>query len=649
MNKQSLFFFFLVGVLFLLFWSGISWQGITVRAFAQEELKEQKKVNMDFDRVDLGVFIKFISNLTGKNFLVDDKVRGKVTIISPKPLTVDEAYKVFQSVLEVNGFTTVPSGDVVKIVRTVESRQKNVPLRTDSGAKIQGEDEIITQLIPLEHADSSKLRKILVPMVTKQGLLVAYSPTETIILIDYSSNVKRLKHIIAALDKETFTGKISLFSLENGSADEMVQKLNKLLASGRKGRKQLQQSKLAIVPDERTNSILVLAGREQMAEIKTIVEKLDQPASKNLSNIRVIPLENAQAEDLAKVLSTMPGRKTERKEEAVISRGVSIVADQPSNSLVITAEPKEFQTLLPIIQSLDQPRKQVFVEAAIVEISLDTTIGSGIKWQGGGKLGSEGVALGTSNGPVGTTPKEIAGNFSNTGLNLGFFSFPFTFNNQKYFSLSSFINVSQTDNRVKIISTPQLMTMENEEAKVVIAENRPYLTSREETESGNNFSNFEYKDVGVTLKVTPMINNQGWIKMAIYQEVSRADLAALATQGLSATTPITRKRTAETTVSVKDGQTVVLAGLMEKKNSKTKSQIPLLGDVPILGHLFKNTDDTNEKTNLMVFITPHIVKTPDDARALTYNKSKILNKIRFGDEGRVQALADEFSIYSPMP
>ena len=615
----------------------------------QAENKPQKTVTLDFDQVDLKVFIKFISNLTGKNFVVDDKVRGKVTILSPTPITVDEAYQVFLSVLEVQGFTTIPSGNVVKIVRTVESRQKNMETTSRMSIEPKPQDQVITQIIPLEHATAAELRKILVPMVSKQGLIVAYNPTETLILIDYESNVKRLLTIITSIDVKTFDGNINLIHLNHASAQDVTSKLSQLLATGQEGKKALQKGEVAFVADERTNSIIFLAAPQKSQKIKTIISNLDQPTPENLSNIQVVALENAQAEELATVLSSLSGQKANEKGEPVISSSVSIVADKPSNSLVIIAEPKEFQTLMPIIQRLDEPRKQVYVEAAIVEVSSDTSLNLGINWQGASDFGSgssEGVLFGSSSGLVGSSVDDITSAIASNpaGLSFGILSFPFTFQGEEFFSLGAFINASQNDNSVQIISTPQLMTMENEEAKVVIAENRPFITSREESETGNDFTNFEYKDVGVTLKVTPLINNKGWIKLNLFQEVSRIDPNV----EFTSQTPITRKRTAETTVRVKDSQTVVIAGLMEDKNSNTESKVPGLGDIPLFGNLFKNSSKEDSKTNLMIFITPHVVDSLDDARKMTLDKSKLLNKLRFDIDGHVKPISSSFILHQPV-
>ena len=624
---------------------------------AAENNENQKMVNMDFDQVDLKVFIKFISKLTGKNFVVDDKVQGKVTILSPSPISVPEAYKVFESVLEVNGFTTVPAGEVIKIVRTVESRQKSVQTRKKVDFPASLEERVITQIIPLDYASANQLRKILVPMVSKQGLLVGYQPTEMLILIDYETNVNRLYQIIEAVDVKPEFGIISLIVLDNASAEKIAQKMSNLLATGKQEAQGLQQGPFKIVPDERTNSLIVLADKEQTARIKQIVQELDRPTPKNLSNIQVIPLENSQAEELAKVLSSLAGYKPEEQEEAVISKNVSIVADKPSNSLVIIAQPKELETLMPIIEQLDKPRKQVFVEAAIIEVSTDTRLSLGVDWTFSEQASDE-LLFGKVNSPPfgadfnfdSQATDLISNTFARGGsLSLGMLGLPFTatINGEErtFYGLGAFLQASQSDNNVQIISTPQLMTMENEEAQVVIAENRPFITSLQgETGTNQEFTNFEYKDVGVTLKVTPLINNQGWVKLNLFQEVSRIDPNV----DFDTQTPITRKRTAETTVTVKDGQTVVIAGLMEKRTSNTKSQVPGLGDIPILGHFFKNTDNQAEKTNLMVFITPNIVQDQAAAEKITYSKSRYLSKLRFEKDGRIKPIPDEFIVFSAL-
>ena len=463
---------------------------LTDKARAEKDSEQGREtVNMDFDQVNIKVFIKFISKLTDKNFVIDDKVRGKVTVLSPSPVTVEEAYKVFQSVLEVHGYTTIPSGNVTKITRTVDARHKDVPTSSKQAIQSKPGDNVITQIIPLEHANSSHVRKILVPMVSKQGLLVGYDPTDTLILTDYESNVQRIKKIIREVDVKTFKGEISIVQLQNASAKKLTQNISKLLGKNKRRQTSFQLGKVKLIPDERTNSIVILANKEDTTRLNNIIDKLDRPAPQSQTNIRVVSLANAQAAKMAEVLSSLAKGKTDKKGKKLISENVSIVADKPSNSLVIIAEPREFNNLMPIIQKLDSPRKQVYIEAAIIEVSSNDSLNFGLNWQGGGEInnGEDGFAFGSSNGFVDPTAdtafKSASNNLGASGLSFGMLSFPFTYDGKKYFSLGSFLNISETDNQVNIISTPQLMTMENEEAKVVIAENRPFTTSREITDN----------------------------------------------------------------------------------------------------------------------------------------------------------------------
>ncbi|HMB32309.1 MAG TPA: type II secretion system secretin GspD, partial [Desulfohalobiaceae bacterium] len=480
-----------------------------------------------------------------------------------------------------------------------------------------------------------------------QGLLVSYKPSNTLILVDYASNVNRILSMIHEIDVLNFPGKISVFNLQNASAQKTVDKLTKLITQKNSGPKEIPIGKVRFVPDQRTNSILFIANAKESQRIRRLLKQLDRPSPKKLSDIQVVHLENAKAEALAKVLSSLRGEKTKKERQSVISKDVSIVADKPSNSLVIIAEPQEYKKLEPIIKKLDSPRKQVYVEAAILEVSSETTLNLGLQWQGGGEVGSEGIFYGASQGLAGTNVDDITKRLQTSGLSFGILSFPFTYQGNTYYSLGSFLKASQQDNKVHIVSNPQLITMENEEAKVVVAENRPFLTSQQTTETENDYSNYEYKDVGVTLKVTPLINNKGWIKLSIYQELSRVDPTQI-TGDLTATTPVTRKRTAETTVRVKDGNTVVIAGLIEDKKSNSETKIPILGDIPYVGPLFTTQDNKNKKTNLMVFITPRVIKDTDDSKKITYEKSRLLNKLQFGLDGYLDVIPEGFITYGPL-
>jgi len=628
--------------IFLFFFLVQAMPPAAVHAAAEQE----KRVSMDFKDVEIEVFIKFISDLTGKNFIVGNKVQGKITVISPKKVTVDEAYAVFESVLEVNGYTTVPSGNVTKIVRAVQARKKNVSIQTERTGAERASDRIITQVIPLKHASSQKLRKILTPLTSKQGLLVDYPPSDTLILTDYESNIQKILSIIRRVDRKSVQVQLKVFKLDHAEALQIAKSLNNIM----KARQQVQgKGNVPFVyaaPNERINSVILLAEKGSVQQMASLIAKLDKPTPKGDAKVHVVRLDNAVAQDLAKVLSGLASTEG-KKGKPLISKNVQVSADKASNSLVITAKQEEFNALKTVIDKLDQRRAQVYVEAAIMEVSMDTSLDAGIDWQGAAELGDEGIGVGTIGGAVGQNVEDVTGRLGGSGASLGILSFPFTFNGEQYFSLSTFLQASQTDNRINIISTPQLLTMENEQAKVVVAENRPFITSREISENNREFSNIEYKDVGVTLKVTPQINEKGLVKMDVYQEVSRVEERLL--QQTGAKTPVTSKRTAETRVEVRDGQTAVIAGLIQEQSSLSNSGVPGLSDIPVMGWLFKKRDQSESKRNLMVFITPHVVRTDQQLEQVWSEKRKRMSRLSYGIEGKVKSINAPFHVSDPVP
>jgi general secretion pathway protein D len=601
--------------------------------------ESDKTISMDFDQVDIKVFIKFISELTGKNFVIDDKVRGKVTVLSPSKISVDEAYKVFESVLEVNGYTTVPAGKVIKVVPSVEARQKSVELRRAPLFVPRPDDRIITQIVPLLYADAQEVRKLLAPLVSKQGVVIAYDPTDTLIITDFQSNIQRLLHIVEEIDVEFQDATISVIPLEYASSESLATTISGLLETRQKQIKGRRAGPpLKVLSYDRINMLIVLADRQNTQMIQALVKTLDQPTPKGAGNIQVVYLENAQAEDLAKVLTGLPAKAPAKGEQPVISTEVKIVADKATNSLVITAKPEEYNVLQPIIQQLDIPRKQVYVEALIMEVTASLQISVGVDWSAAGKtdlpLGAnDGVAFGGSR-TSGVSVFDQAGNLAlPAGLTAGVVSFPITIGGITFTNLATLITAAQTDNDFNIISTPQLMTLDNQEASVVVAENIPFSTRVDEGTAVTDraIQSFEYRDVGVTLKVTPQINEKRLVKLKIFEEISRV---VSETTQISPTqvvlAPTTRKRTAETNVQVKDGQTVVIAGLVGDNVTLSTTKVPCLGDIPIVGWLFKSETRNTERTNLLIFLTPYIVTTHQEAEQMYLKKSKLMEKVKKG-------------------
>jgi general secretion pathway protein D len=689
------------------------------------------RITINFDNADLRTVIKFISELTGKNFVVDDKVKGTVTIISPTDITVDEAYHVFLSVLEMKGFTVVESGKVFKVVPSAEARYRDIEtLRPEDAVRVGREDRIITQLVPLRHASANDLRGLLTPMVSKESQIVAYQPTNTLIITDYASNIRRLQALIKEMDVESTDEKITVHPLKYASAQVLATELLSLMdRGGAKGGAparsvspkpvtqpsqptprpatpgQITQpagaeeaaalSVSKLVPDERTNSLIIIASEAETRKILDLVDKLDVPLPPGRKKIHVYYLENAKAEEVLQVLSQLSGRGgvgvgygtaaglgttrsglgtgttglgsgglgglsssgglsgstglgttglgTSRTaglgtggaglfssgiergpRAAILGEDVVVVADKATNAIIVMAPPEDYETVKELIGKLDVWRPQVLVEALIAEVSLTKTKSLGVEWQFAERVDSSGRETGIQ---TGTGPANL--DFSTAAQFLfGVFKGPITIAGQQFTNLKAVLRAFQRAEDVNILSTPHILTLNNEEAEIVVAQNIPFLKSQtgtaESTVPGTTtpttavLQTFEFKDVGIILRITPQISKGKFVRLNIFQEVS--DVGA---QQVLTTTPTTFKRQAKTVVVVEDGQTVVIGGLIQDSQRQSTSGVPCLGSVPLLGNLFRTQSvGPQEKRNLLIFITPHIVNTPEDMAGITEQKRK---------------------------
>jgi general secretion pathway protein D len=614
----------------------------------------ERYVTIDFDNVDISVFIKFVSELTGKNFVIDDKVKGKVTLISPRKIAVDDVYRVFESVLEIYGFTTVQAGEVIKVVPALDARGKNLELRLKKEA-VSPEDRIVTQILSLQHADSNEMKKLLDPLVSKTSIVLSYPPTGMLIITDVLSNIKRLQDIISALDIEGVGQIISYIPLKYASATEMVKSLN-LIFQQQAGK--VTSSPLKIVADERTNALILLASENDTKKVKELLKLIDKEIPRGSGSIHVYYLQNANADDLVKVLTGLPQQtKTPDPKAAAaapISKNVQIVADKATNSLIITADTADYLIIEDVIQKLDISRPMVYLEALIMEVNAQKGFKLGVEWQGaneGSYRDKTGAVIGGVSGDSGSY--SIAqGLLANKGLPSGFsfgvigqminvatiggtiISFP---------SLAAFIQAYQSDSDVRILSTPQLLTLDNEEAEITVGKNVPYVTRQDTTTTASiNYSSYEYKDVGVTLKVTPQINKEGFIRMKLEQTVTKIVTQTAEVQtGINILAPTTLKRTAKTTVTIKDGETVVIGGMIEDNSDTGTYKVPLLGDIPILGWLFKSRTKSSERNNLFVFITPRIIRTPEEAASIQDDKKDHMQILREGTVKNTPARKNE--------
>jgi general secretion pathway protein D len=592
------------------------------------EEEDIRYVTIDFDDVDIALFVKFISELTGKNFVIDQRVKGKVTIISPTKITVDEAYKVFESVLEVNGFTTVPAGNITKIVPAVSARSKDIETRLRL-ERISPEDKVVTQLIPLRYADPGDLSKLFAPLISKSSVIVPYPPTGMLIVTDVKSNIGRLLKIVEAIDVEGIGQEISVIPLKYATATVMGKSLNEVFqkrtARARKGA--AAEEMMKIVPDERTNTLIVVASEDDTIRLKRLIDLLDKETPRGEGDIHVYYLQHANAEDLSQVLTAIPGKEAKGAEKGkapIVSKEVQIVADKATNSLVITADRDDYLVLEEVIQKLDIARRMVYIESLLMEVDVTKDFELGVEWQAAEPIGSHD---GRDVAAFGSFRKGETIVPLSTGFALGVLGDVINIGGIELPSITAVIKAVQTESGVHILSTPQIMTTDNEEAEIVVAKNIPFQTRVETTGdvTGREFASFEYRDVGVTLKITPQINQERFVRLKIASELSQV-IEEESAQGL----PTTLKRVANTTVVIKDGNTIVIGGLIDKTLTEGTTMTPCLGTIPGLGWLFKTVSDTSARTNLYIFLTPHVVETPVEAEEVYREKKEEMDKIKEG-------------------
>lgn len=596
----------------------------------------QRYVSIDFNDVDISVFIKFIAELTGKNFIVDNRVKGKVTIISPAKISVDEAYKVFESVLEVHGFTTVDSGEVIKIVSSPEARTKSIETMTKYLSR-DPEDKLVTQLVPLRYADPNAITRLFRPLISKSSVILPYQPTNMLIITDFYSNIKRLMQILKAIDLPGVGRELTVIPLKYADAQTLVRTLSTVFQQRRAAKRGASPADVTkFVADERTNAIVVLASEDETSRIKALIKRLDREMPRGKEKIHVYYLENAVAEELAKVLQSLsskarPTQAKGKKEAPIVSEKTNITADKSTNSLIIMAEKDDYLVLQEIIKKLDIPRAMVYIESLIMEVNVDNGFSLGTEWIAMGKTDIEsdtaafgGGYTGGENGyaNIGGLLAPLGGvGLLPPGFSMGVFTEPLQIGNLTFPNLASIVQAFKKDKDVHILSTPQIMTTDNEEASITVGKNVPYLT-KSGSSTVESYNTYEYKDVGITLKITPQISKDRRIRLKIAQEVTKLD-----TTLSTGDRPTTLKRTIDTTVIVNDKNTVVIGGLIDDSLSTTEYKVPCIGDVPGLGWMFKSLSNSRGKTNLFVFLTPHVVKSPLDAQKMFDKKKREIEEI----------------------
>ncbi|MFH0925752.1 MAG: type II secretion system secretin GspD [bacterium] len=584
----------------------------------KQEREKNKLIAIDFEDAEIRTVIKAFSEITGKNFIVDEQVKGKVTVLSPQKIPPEEAYNVFLSLLEVKGYTVVSVGSINKIISISEAAKSSVDIKKGIylGSK---EDTIVTQLIPLNFAEANQVRALLAPLISRGGNILAYDPTNTIIITDSKANISRLSKILKEIDIKGAKKNIKVIPLNYASANEFAKELNLITAAGTLGEVQkakkhntfTNHNSSKIIPDNRTNSLIIVATTDIMEAIIDLVNELDKETPRGKEDINVYYLKNAKADDLAKVLSGLvsnvqgqQGQATSPnnllKDQAIFEGKSIIMADKSTNSLIITASPQDYTVLKKIIERLDILRPQVLVEALIAEVSLDKVLDIGTEWRFLDKPqeGSIRPSGGTNFGKIDSAKQGLF-----NGLMMGLTKGNISIGGTSYPNIGAVIQAYQNDQKVNILSTPHILTSDNEEAEIVVGQVVPFQTSQRIVDN-IPYNTYDYKDVGITLRITPHINDEGYVRLDIFQEIRK-----LIEGPAGDYAPTTTKRQAKTTVIVPDGQTVVIGGLIKDDKVTIEKKVPCLGNIPIFGYLFKTTTDTVEKTNLQIFITPTIINS----------------------------------------
>ncbi|MBI3793281.1 MAG: type II secretion system secretin GspD [Nitrospinae bacterium] len=598
--------------------------------------KDKATISMNFSGMDLPVLIKFMAESTGKNFIITDKVAGKVTIISPKKLTKDEAYKVFESILAVHGFSAVQSGKVIKVVPISDARLLGGTMEKYNSPPAETRDQMVTQLIPLKYISADNMVNAIRPLISPTSYVAAYAPTNTIIIVELTSNMERLFSIISKLDVEGKETGITIISVKHASAKDISSKVGTLLA------KEIQKQPLnaseaanALITDERLNSIIVLGTDLFTNKVRFIVSQLDVESPPGRQEIHVVYLNNAVAEDLTKVLNNI---LTAEQKRAAPAGGVpqdlaTVTADKATNSLIITASQEQFVGIKKVLAKLDIQRKQVFVEAAIFEIRQTKQNQFGVEWRSTqnfntGVTGNPQIIGGTSfsNGNLAAMSANPLAASAGAGLVVGAVDGTVTVGGSTYANIGALVSALASDTNVNVLSTPNLLTTDNEEAKLFVGQNVPFLQSSAQTTGGLPVVNVQRQDVGTTLKITPQISENNYVRLKIYTETSSVS----PTQIAKAQDIITFKRTTDTVAIVKDSQNVAIGGLIQDSLVEIENKVPLLGDIPILGWLFKTKGTQVEKTNLLIFLTPHIIRTTDMMKDISEKNQEILDEVSHG-------------------
>lgn len=621
--------------------------------YAYPATAEDDQVSLNFVNADIEEVIKAISHITKRNFLVDPRVKGTINIVSSTPIPAPLAYDTLLSALRLQGFSAVESKGITKVMPEADAK-----LYISSATDRQSVgDKLVTRVFMLRHESAAQLVPVLRPLIAPNNVIVAYPNNNALVITDYASNLKRIEQILATIDQPQSTAPV-IIPVKYASVMDLAQTINRLMLDGAvlgTGSPDASQ-RFTLLADTRTNSLLLRTDSPaRVQRVRELIENLDVQTGAP-GNIHVVYLKNAEASKLAQTLRSVLSGDTSAiapsaapgvsgaavaAATALPAGGGMIQADVASNALIITASDAVYNNLRSVIEMLDMRRAQVFVEALIAEVTADKAAEFGIQWQdlnginrtgasviGGTNFGGAGggVAAGAAGGNIIGAAANIG--TVGQGLNIGIVKGTTTLPGLgTVVNLGMLARILENDANANILSTPNLLTLDNEEAKIIIGQNVPFITGSYAQTGGNAntaspFQTIERKDVGLTLRIKPQISQGGTVKLQVYQEVSSV-------QNLNnAAGVITNKRSLESNVLVDEGQIIVLGGLIQDSVSNGQDKVPVLGDVPLMGNLFRHETRRRTKTNLMVFIRPYVLRDGQAHQGLTQDRYEYLRGVQ---------------------
>jgi len=597
-------------------------------AVAVPEASADGRKTLNLKGVDIGVLIESISEITGKSFIVDPRVEGKVTVISTRPMSADELYEVFQSVLKVHGYAAVPAGsDMVKILPEATAVQEG----GTGAASVSGPDELVTRIIDVKHVPAVELVNLLRPLMPQQAHMIAHANSNSLLITDRAGNVERIASLIRRIDTAS-DGEVEAIPLQHASAATVARTLSAFEPPANAAA--VGGSAVKMVADERSNAILLSGDRSQRLRMRTLIAHLDTPLDRG-DNTQVVYLRYARALDLVPILEGVAATLTGDASDAT-SKSATILAHEETNALVLTASPAVYRELSTVIRQLDVRRAQVLVEAIIVEVSDELADELGVQWQATSIDGADdnGVIGGTNfpgaggtGGIIGAMTNPYQALAPSAGLNLGYLNGSVSIGGVTLFQVGALVKALRGDGRANVLSNPSIVTLDNQEAEIKVVQEVPFLTGQytnTSTTGGTNqptnpFQTVDRKDVGLILRVTPHINEGSSVRLELYQEVS-----ALASSVAGAVDLVTNKRELTTSVMVPDGGMLVLGGLTSEETRENVQGVPGLSRIPLLGRLFKSRSSTLSKRNLMVFLRPRILRDEAVEAAISSEKYGVL-------------------------